>query len=250
VPTPLLKEAPRAPHFSLRTASSAGGVEESQWFAATSEVPEQFLRDKVGGADRLVGFAGRCAALLLLVGFSPLLLGIAALVRLDGGPATFSHYRVGRGGRLFPCMKFRTMRQDAEQVLQAMLERDPALRAEWARAQKLQNDPRVTAVGRWLRRWSLDELPQLVNVVRGEMALVGPRPITVPELRRYSTARWKYLAVPPGMTGLWQVSGRNGTTYTHRVQLDAFYAMHRSAALDLQILVRTVAVVLTRQGAV
>ena len=141
------------------------------------------------------------------------------------------------------------MRHDAERSLQEVLNANPALQAEWQRDHKLANDPRVTALGRWLRRSSLDELPQLFNVVRGEMALVGPRPITFPELRRYGPARWDYLSVVPGMTGLWQVSGRNRTVYERRVELDRMYVSQRSAWLDCKILARTLLVVFTRDGA-
>jgi lipopolysaccharide/colanic/teichoic acid biosynthesis glycosyltransferase len=202
-----------------------------------------------GAAERLRLGSGQMAALLILLALSPLLLALAWIIRRDGSPATFEHYRVGCGGRLFRCIKFRTMRPDAERALLEVLGRDPVLRAEWRRDQKLKHDPRVTPLGRWLRRSSLDELPQLLNVLRGEMALVGPRPITVPELRRYGPARWKYLSVPPGMTGLWQVSGRNWTTYEERVDLDQLYVKNRSAWLDCQILARTVMVVLNRHGA-
>jgi lipopolysaccharide/colanic/teichoic acid biosynthesis glycosyltransferase len=174
---------------------------------------------------------------------------LAWLVRRDGGPATFTHYRVGCGGRLFRCIKFRTMCLDAERVLAELLARDPARRAEWERDQKLSDDPRVTPIGRWLRRSSLDELPQLLNVLRGEMALVGPRPITAAELHRYGAVRWQYLSVLPGMTGLWQVSGRNRTGYERRVELDQLYVKTRSAWLDCKILAKTVLVVLAREGA-
>ncbi len=191
----------------------------------------------------------RIAALLILTAAGPLMLALAWLIRRDGGPAMFMHYRVGRGGRLFPCMKFRTMSPDAERRLHGLLERDSALREEWRREQKLVNDPRVTPLGRWLRRSSLDELPQLLNVLRGEMALVGPRPVTMAELRRYGKVRWQYLSVLPGITGLWQVNGRNRTSYERRVELDALYVKTRSVLLDMKILARTVVVVLTRDGA-
>ncbi len=194
-------------------------------------------------------WTGRLAALLLLAAASPLLLAIAWLVRRDGGPATFVHYRVGCGGRLFRCIKFRTMRPDAERVLRDVLAGDALLRAEWQRDHKLARDPRVTAIGRWLRRSSLDELPQLLNVLRGEMALVGPRPVTVAELPRYGRARWQYLSVPPGITGLWQVNGRNRTGYERRIELDELYVKSGSAWLDCRILAKTVLVVLTRDGA-
>ena len=204
---------------------------------------------RIGLAERLRRAADRLTALVLLVIFSPLMLACAVLIRRDGGPATFAHYRVGTAGRVFRCFKFRTMCADAERVLREILDKDPALREEWRRNFKLQEDPRVTAVGRWLRRTSLDELPQLVNVLCGDMALVGPRPITLTELRLYGPARWQYLSVLPGMTGLWQVSGRNRVSYERRVQLDDEYVQNRSIWLDLKILVRTILVVLTRDGA-
>jgi lipopolysaccharide/colanic/teichoic acid biosynthesis glycosyltransferase len=169
--------------------------------------------------------------------------------RHDGAPVLFGHYRVGCKGRLFRCLKFRTMYRESEQMLAELLARDPAARAQWERDQKLVDDPRVTPIGRFLRRTSLDELPQLINVLRGEMRLVGPRPVTVGELTRYGRVRWQYLSVTPGITGLWQVSGRNNTSYEERVALDARYVAQRSLALDLRILLRTVAVVLRRDGA-
>jgi exopolysaccharide production protein ExoY len=189
-------------------------------------------------------------ATLLLVLLSPLMAIVAFLIwRHDGAPVLFAHYRVGHEGRLFRCMKFRTMFRNAERELADALQNDPQARAEWERSQKLGNDPRVTRIGRFLRRTSLDELPQLLNVVRGEMNLVGPRPITVAELARYGRTRWHYLSVRPGITGLWQVSGRNNTTYDERVALDRCYVEQRSFWFDIGILLRTVRVVLIREGA-
>ena len=206
-------------------------------------------RERLGAGERLRRCADRLIALLLLLAFSPLMLAFAVLIRRGGGPATFAHYRVGSNGRVFRCLKFRTMRVDAERALREVLDNDAALREEWRRTFKLQNDPRVTPVGRWLRRSSLDELPQLLNVLRGDMALVGPRPITLTELRLYGPARWQYLSVLPGMTGLWQVSGRNAISYERRVQLDEEYVRNRSIWLDCRILLKTLLVVLTRDGA-
>jgi exopolysaccharide production protein ExoY len=213
------------------------------------DVPWAILGSATSAAQHLRFWADRLFALVLLVCASPLLLVIAWLIRRDGGPAMFSHFRVGCGGRVFACFKFRTMRADAEQVLQELLEQSPALRAQWERDHKLAEDPRVTPLGRWLRRSSMDELPQLLNVLRGEMALVGPRPITLDELHRYGAARWHYLSVLPGITGLWQVSGRNGTGYERRIDLDQLYVKNRSAWLDLKILAKTVVVVFKREGA-
>jgi lipopolysaccharide/colanic/teichoic acid biosynthesis glycosyltransferase len=197
--------------------------------------------------------AYRCnqlAALVLLLILAPVMAVIAFLIwQRDGAPVLFAHYRVGKNGKLFRCLKFRSMLRNSEQVLAQLLRDDPRARAEWERDQKLERDPRVTAVGSFLRRTSLDELPQLFNVLRGEMVLVGPRPITVGELTRYGKVRWDYLSVRPGMTGLWQVSGRNNTTYEERVSLDRDYVQRRSMWLDIGILVKTVRVVVLREGA-
>jgi exopolysaccharide production protein ExoY len=216
---------------------------------ARPDVPWTILGNTATGAERLRLWVDRLLSLVLLICAGPLLLLIAWLIRRDGGPATFSHFRVGCGGRVFACIKFRTMRPDAEQLLQELLQRNPALREQWQRDHKLADDPRITPLGRWLRRSSLDELPQLLNVLRGEMALVGPRPITLDELRRYGRARWHYLSVLPGMTGLWQVSGRNSTGYERRIDLDELYIKNRSVWLDLKILAKTVVVVITGAGA-
>lgn len=189
-------------------------------------------------------------ALVLVMLISPVLLVVAWMIwRRDGAPIFFGHYRVGRDGKLFKCLKFRTMLRNSEQALADLLRDDPVARAEWDRDQKLTNDPRITPVGDFLRRTSLDELPQLFNVLRGEMSLVGPRPVTFGELARYGSARWHYLSVRPGITGLWQVSGRNNTTYEERVSLDRNYVEQRSLWLDASILFRTVAVVVTKDGA-
>lgn len=196
------------------------------------------------------GWAHQAAAALLLLLLSPLLLTIAWLIwRDDGGPVLFGHFRVGRDGRLFKCLKFRSMRLDADRVLIDLLENDPALRAEWLKDQKLRKDPRITRIGEFLRRTSLDELPQLLNVLKGDMRLVGPRPITMSELAKYGASRWHYINVTPGITGLWQVSGRNNTTYEERVALDCAYVAQRSIALDVKILFKTIGVVLRRDGA-
>ncbi|RZT42327.1 Undecaprenyl-phosphate galactose phosphotransferase WbaP [Cupriavidus agavae] len=189
------------------------------------------------------------AAVSLLVVLSPALAAIAWRVGRDGGPCLYGHPRIGKGGRPFKCLKFRSMVPDAEARLKSLLESDPAARAEWEATYKLRNDIRVTAIGRLLRRTSLDELPQLWNVVRGEMSLVGPRPVVEKELQRYGACAAYYLQVPPGITGPWQVSGRNDTSYEDRVALDLDYVTHWSLARDIGILFRTVGVVLRRRGA-
>jgi undecaprenyl-phosphate galactose phosphotransferase len=181
--------------------------------------------------------------------FSPVLLAIFAAMWCEGGPIIYRHRRVGRSGRAFECLKFRTMVPNADQVLRDVLARDATRRAEWARDRKLRNDPRITLVGGFLRRTSLDELPQLWNVLRGEMSLVGPRPVVSEELMRYGRKRRNYLAVLPGLTGLWQVTGRNDTSYRRRVAIDTYYVRNRSLVLDVYILLKTTIVVLRRSGA-
>ena len=201
-------------------------------------------------ADTLALALNQLLALLILVLLAPVMGVVAFLIwRRDGAPVLFAHYRVGHDGKLFRCMKFRTMYRDAERMLAELLEKDPAARAEWQREQKLLRDPRITPIGHFLRRTSLDELPQLFNVVLGDMSLVGPRPITVGELTRYGRVRWHYLSVRPGITGLWQVSGRNNTSYDERVALDRRYVEERTAWMNLQILLKTVKVVVARDGA-
>ncbi len=180
----------------------------------------------------------------------PLMALIALLVKLDSrGPVFYSQRRVGLGGRTFHAFKFRTMVEDAEERLREYLEDDLEASLEWERSHKLQHDPRVTRVGRLLRNLSLDELPQLWNVLRGEMSLVGPRPIVEEEIAKYDEDFVHYSAFRPGLTGLWQVSGRNDTTYEERVALDACYVRNWSIWLDLHILVRTVSIVLNGKGA-
>jgi lipopolysaccharide/colanic/teichoic acid biosynthesis glycosyltransferase len=194
--------------------------------------------------------ANQIAAAVLLLLLAPLMALAAFLIwRTDGAPIVFAHYRVGRDGRLFRCLKFRSMCRNAEAALRELLERDPQARAQWQRDQKLEHDPRITPIGAFLRRTSLDELPQLFNVLKGEMVLVGPRPITAGELSRYGATRWHYLSVRPGLTGLWQVSGRNNLSYDERVALDRRYVESRNVWMDIGILARTARVVLARDGA-
>jgi exopolysaccharide production protein ExoY len=180
-------------------------------------------------------------ALSGIVLLAPLLLiCFVATVLTSPGPALFRHKRVGFNGKHFDCLKFRTMVMDAPERLRQLLESDPVAAAKWAAMRKLRYDPRVTAVGAILRKSSFDELPQLFNVLRGDMSIVGPRPVTDEELVRYSTSLDAYLACRPGVTGLWQVSGRSSTTYSKRVACDAFYAQNWSMALDAKILIVTI----------
>jgi lipopolysaccharide/colanic/teichoic acid biosynthesis glycosyltransferase len=196
---------------------------------------------------RLIDLAG---SMVLLVVLSPLLLALTAAVAIDSrGRPLFVQQRVGRSGRPFGLLKLRTMARDRQDAFVRDLERDPSLAQEWNTYRKLQSDPRVTRLGRFLRRYSLDELPQLINVALGQMSLIGPRPVLPEELPRFGDKAPAVLRVRPGITGLWAVSGRNGLSYEERVDLEYQYALDWSLALDLRILVRTVPCVLLRKGA-
>jgi exopolysaccharide production protein ExoY len=194
----------------------------------------------------------RSLDLAMVALLAPLALIVAAvslaLVRLDGGPGFFGHVRIGRNGRPFTCWKIRTMYPDADLRLTTLLAADPVAARAWELQQKLDADPRVTPLGRVLRRLSIDELPQLWNVARGEMSIVGPRPVTASELDRYGTRRRLYLSCRPGLTGLWQVSGRSRLSYEERVSLDERYAERITLLSDLSVLARTVPAVLRMTG--
>lgn len=202
----------------------------------------------VGGrSKRLLDIA---VASLAITALSPLLLLLALLVRrADNGPALYGQIRVGVGGRTFRCLKFRSMIIDSDARLADHLSSNPAAAREWKLNRKLRDDPRVTGIGKFLRKTSLDELPQLFNVVRGEMSLVGPRPVVPSELDHYGLARVHYLRARPGLTGLWQVSGRSHTSYKQRVEFDRIYVNRWSLWRDIAILLKTVPVLLLRSGA-
>jgi len=189
------------------------------------------------------------AASVLLMFLFPLMFFVAlVLFSFERGPVFFEHERIGYRGKRFRCLKFRSMVVNAKDVLAEHLARNPAARAEWDATQKLKNDPRITAIGRFLRETSLDELPQLINVIRGDMSLVGPRPIVQAEVARYATDISYYESVRPGITGLWQVSGRSDVDYEQRVKLDTRYVVDWSFLSDVQILLKTVHVVFSRTG--
>lgn len=194
-------------------------------------------------------FFDLCVTSLICLIFSPILLFLTAWVMRDGGKPFYGHTRIGRNGKAFTCWKFRSMGLDSKEVLEHLLATDPQAKAEWEQDFKLRNDPRVTRVGRFLRKTSLDELPQLWNVLRGDMSLVGPRPIIEEELERYGTSKDYYLMAKPGMTGLWQVSGRNDVDYDTRVYLDAWYVKNWSLWNDIVIMFKTIEIVLKRDGA-
>ncbi len=211
----------------------------------------ELKRNLLSRSNRLIKWALDLALLVLsLVLTLPLaaLISVAILIE-SGRPVIFGHVRIGKGGAAFTAWKFRSMRGDTDQALQKAVRDVPELRAEWEATRKLRVDPRLTRVGRALRRTSLDELPQLWNVFRGQMSLVGPRPIVAEEAPRYGEALDLYSQVLPGLTGLWQVSGRSDTSYAERVRLDTHYVRGWSIWMDIEILARTVWIVLTGSGA-
>ena len=198
------------------------------------------------GIKRTIDIVGSTSGIVLL---SPVFLYLAYKVRQDGGPAFYGHKRLGKDGKTFKCWKFRSMVPNAGDVLTELLENDPAAREEWNNTFKLKNDPRITKIGDFLRKTSLDEIPQLFNVLKGEMSLVGPRPIVFDEIKYYNENIKYYYSVKPGVTGLWQVSGRSDASYRKRVKLDNFYVRNFTILRDIQIMIKTVFVVLKREGA-
>jgi len=191
-----------------------------------------------------------CLVTLLGLAAMPFVILLAVLIKLtSAGPVFYGQRRFGRGGEPFTAWKFRSMVANANQVLEQHLASDPKLREEWRRSHKLRNDPRITRLGRILRRTSLDELPQIWNILRGQMSLVGPRPIVAEEIPRYGDGIGLYKKVTPGLTGLWQVSGRNNVSYEQRVDFDLYYVRNWSIWLDLYVLAKTVRVVLMGDGA-
>lgn len=222
-------------------------IAESLVVSASPEDAEEYdpasLRRRIDKATfRIVDVA---IAGTLLVLLSPVMILCWCLITLSGpGPAIFAHVRIGKNGQPFPCYKFRTMVDGAEAMLERLLNECEQSRSEWAATHKLQNDPRITLVGRALRRFSLDELPQLFNVLAGDMSMVGPRPIVKEEIARYGEFFADYCSVRPGISGLWQVSGKNAISYDERVRLDIHYARSKSVWMDIVILWRTIPVVL------
>lgn len=205
------------------------------------------IDDAVGGALKRV--IDVIVASIIIIIAAPLFGLTAALIKFtDPGPLMYRHMRVGYGGQLFPCLKFRTMVVDSESILKSLLNESPDARAEWNRSHKLTNDPRITPLGTFLRRTSLDELPQFINVIRGEMSLVGPRPIVQAEMPRYGNKIGLYLSARPGITGAWQVSGRSNCSYEERVALDAGYVRNWRLTTDVSIMLKTFSAVLKQNG--
>ncbi len=184
-------------------------------------------------------------SIFILLSSIPLILIISLLIKFSSrGPIFFKQVRVGKDKKLFECIKFRTMSKEADDILNNLLLKDDALRKEFKKTQKLKNDPRITPIGKFLRKTSLDELPQLLNVLKGEMSLIGPRPIVEKEKIRYGKNLDKVFSIRPGITGLWQVSGRNKLSYKRRIKLDLIYVNERNLYMDFNILIRTIGVIL------
>jgi len=209
--------------------------------------PSLDVRYPKGGAAKRT-FDITVASILLLLALPAMFFITILMISGDRGPVLFSHERIGHKGRRFRCLKFRSMVTNSQEALARHLEANPQARAEWEASQKLREDPRITRLGAFLRATSLDELPQLINVIRGDMSLVGPRPIVQDEVIRYASEITYYVSTRPGITGLWQVSGRSDVDYERRVQLDAQYVREWSFVGDIIIMLRTIKVVLLRTG--
>lgn len=211
------------------------------------------IKPKCNMASPLVRMVKRgidfIAALLGLIVLSPVFFVVTLFIRLDGGNVFYGHKRVGLGGKEFKCWKFRSMKTNSKEILARLLKEDEGIRKEWEISFKIKNDPRITRIGKFLRKTSLDELPQLWNVLKGDMSLVGPRPVVQDELEYYEGYEGYYLAVRPGLTGVWQVNGRSDTTYKQRVKFDVWYANNWSIWNDIVILCKTVKIVLLGKGA-
>lgn len=222
--------------------------------SATRSADSPFMTtSEVGFALPTGGFVKRSfdvtAAALALIAFSPIFLMIMALVKFsDGGNVFYGHRRIGHNGRYFHCLKFRTMVVNGDEVLRRYLNANPQAAEEWRMTRKLKTDPRVTAVGAVLRKLSLDELPQLLNILRGEMSVVGPRPVVDEELGLYDASAVFYLRTRPGLTGLWQISGRNDVSYERRIAFDRHYVENWSFLSDVWIIVKTVPAVCFSRG--
>ena len=229
----------------MKNGSGVEADRVGQWSGTAPQAG--FRRIQKSGLKRAMDLA---IAWPLVMFIGPLLMIVYALIKIfDPGPALFTQLRVGKDGKTFTVYKFRTMRVDAQQRLQALLDADPAAAAEWQKFEKLKEDPRVTVLGKFLRKSSIDELPQLLNILKGEMSIVGPRPVQTAETQRYGTDFPFYSACRPGVVGLWQVSGRNKLTYAQRVAYDIEYVQTWTIWSDFVILMRAIPVVLFGDGA-
>jgi len=229
-------------------------MEFSSMKSATRSANTPFVNsDQVATALPIGGLVKRSfdvtAAACALILFSPIFLMIMALVKYtDNGPAFYGHTRIGHNGRPFKCLKFRTMAVNGDELLRGYLRDNPEAAEEWRRTRKLKADPRVTVVGQVLRKLSLDELPQLLNILRGEMSVVGPRPVVDDELKVYDSFAVYYLRTRPGLTGLWQISGRNDVSYESRIAFDTQYVQNWSLFQDIAIILKTIPAVCLARG--
>jgi lipopolysaccharide/colanic/teichoic acid biosynthesis glycosyltransferase len=235
-----------AGHASLHIVEMDHKAKDEVFAYSKIHVPQRDPLSAYVIFKRFVDIVGAVAGIVI---FSPLIVAIVICSFSSGGSPIFRHRRVGRNGKSFGCLKFRTMVRNADEVLRNLLDSDRQAKEEWLRDHKLKDDPRVTLFGRFLRKTSLDEVPQFWNVLRGEMSLVGPRPVVPDELRRYGTKIPTYLSARPGITGLWQVSGRNDMDYRKRVALDVCYVRSKSVVLDTYILLKTLPVMFAKNGA-
>jgi Undecaprenyl-phosphate galactose phosphotransferase WbaP len=250
-----LLKSPEATIFSRIVLVSNPSAMSSLWAMPLSRRHTQSLNTRSRVESLSYRLAKRPFDMLvsgaLLTALFPIMALISVAIKLGSrGPVFFGHERIGKQGNTFKTWKFRTMRVNSRETLDTWILENPAAREEWARSGKLQNDPRVTTIGKFLRSTSLDELPQLWNVLRGDMSLVGPRPIVEEEIERYGEDYEVFSRAQGGVTGLWQVSGRSSTSYSERVMLDSFYVQNWSIWLDLAIIIRTFGAVLLRKGAV
>ncbi|MBI9044515.1 MAG: undecaprenyl-phosphate galactose phosphotransferase WbaP [Anaerolineaceae bacterium] len=240
--------------FGKITILNTQAIEQLSW--VTIQDPKgimgyelkQNLRDTGSGfTKRLIDLLSSSFGLILL---SPIFLFVGTLIRLDSEGGTFYHQeRIGKNGQKFKMLKFRTMHKNADEMLTGKLAADPEMKAEWEKYQKLKNDPRITNIGKILRRLSIDELPQLINVFLGQMSLVGPRPFPMSQYKDYGESYFHYIQARPGITGLWQVSGRNLTTFAERAKWDEYYVRYWSIWIDFSILLRTFWAIINAKGA-
>ncbi len=236
-------------YIARRETAYAGLATDAQDILTPATQAERTTADTSALREITIRTLDILGAIAGLVLFAPILAIVAVLIKRDGGSVFFSQIRVGQEGRGFSCYKLRSMASDAETRLQTLLDNDPQAAAEWAENRKLKNDPRITRLGHFIRKTSIDELPQLWNVIKGDMSLVGPRPIVPDELIMYGKDAAGYLAVRPGLTGLWQVSGRSDCDYDTRIALDLEWTRTRTVASYLEIILKTVPAVLAKDGA-
>ncbi|WP_244487949.1 sugar transferase [Aureimonas sp. Leaf454] len=244
-----LSEQAHVPKHEVALSRQQSSTQGANFVPEDASLDIRSIKDGVSSPILAKSLFDFTVSVLLLMFMSPLYLVIALAVKLtDRGSIFYSHKRIGLGGHEFGCLKFRTMVSNGDEVLAAHLRNDSKARAEWLKSRKLRYDPRVTPIGRMLRKLSLDELPQLINVLRGEMSLVGPRPVMSEELAYYGVRKHLYFQVRPGITGLWQVSGRSDLSYKERVEYDCEYVENWSFKRDIALILRTIPAVCSGKG--